>query len=130
MGDKKVRIEYGDNPYRSAFDPRNLPKEVAAKFKDKGTDLRWADPRKVDEHKNSNGYKTVAGASSDGTTKVKGMILMERDRTLADESRKRKEYRTRQQAQATREMLRNEAERLSRQTGQDVHRLINEDKDS
>lgn len=128
MGKKSV-IEVGHQQYHSAFSPQSLPAAIAAKFKDKKIDLRWADPRRVDEHKNRNGYTTVAGQSSDGTVKVKGMILMERQRSLAEESQKAKEYRTKQQTQASREMLRNEAERLSRETGRDVHKLINEDRD-
>jgi hypothetical protein len=116
-------IEIGQQRRPSAFDLKRFNIKI-----DPSKDYRWADPKRVDEHKYLNGYeihKAKDGEVHDesGHTRTKGnMVLMERNKDLARESTARKILRTEQQTRNVREMRREEIEKLSSKHGVDLHR--------
>ena len=119
----KGLIESGRSARPSAFDLRRF-----GITPDKNTDYRWSDPSRVDEHKFNDGYSVYNakdGESKDesGHVRTKGnMVLMERPKELADESRASKILRTEQQTRAVRSMRRDEIEALSSKHGIDLHK--------
>jgi len=120
---EQARVEVGYSKRPSAFDLGRFGIK-----KDPSKDYRWADPNRVDEHKNLHGYKirqAREGETKDesGHTRTKGrMVLMERDINLARESKARKALRTEAQIRNVKDLRREDVERLSRKHGIDLHK--------
>ena len=89
-------------------------------------DRRWVAHERIEERKNNDGYTFVGGGkSSDGTVRTKGkMVLMERSRDRADESRIEKDLRTARQSSATKEDLGQRVEKLSEKYGINLHKYV------
>ena len=85
-------------------------------------DYRWVRKDRIDERKEMDGYGLTKGTAEDGTTKAKGMVLMERSRDRADESRHLKEARIRQRTQSTKAIFGEEIEKLSKHYDTDLHK--------
>ena len=87
-------------------------------------DRRWVKEERIEERKNNDGYTFVSGGkSSDGRHRTKGkMVLMERSRDRADESRMEKDIRTARQSSATKEKFGQEIEKLSQKYGINLHK--------
>jgi len=117
------KIEIGYQKRRSAFDPSSFGvKENPIK------DRRWSAPDRVDEHKWNDGYEVYqakGGETKDASGHVvtKGrMVLMERSKDKARESRAEKVIRTEQKTRQVKELRREDIEKLSRKHGIDLHR--------
>lgn len=119
---RKPKIEVGERLRgRSGLNPR-----VHEVTPDKTKDYRWVTKNRVSERKTMDGYTPVKGNAEDGTVRFKEMVLMERSKELADESRKEKQMRTRMRTQSAKEQLGTQVERLSRKYGIDLHKAMSD----
>ena len=90
-------------------------------------DRRWVDPKRIEERKHNDGYELYKGKgnSTDGTTRTKGnMVLMERNRELAEASKVNKAIRTNRQTSSSKEAFSEAVEVLSKKYDVDLHKLI------
>lgn len=117
-------IEVGQNLSRSRS-PFSIEKFGVKR--DPNKDYRWVEKSRIEERKYNDGYTfTKNGAAEDGTHRTKGnMVLMERSRALADESRRIKDQKTREMTQGAKSDFRNRIENLSRSHDIDLHKNIN-----
>lgn len=126
--EEKSDIEILSRRRKSAFDVENLGIP-----KDPGKEYRFCDPRKVDEHKHSNGFsftkkegvESGPGVStSDGHVRVKGLVLMDRSKDLAIQSRKEKDAYNRAREKGVRAQMEERVERLSSKYGVNLHKYV------
>ncbi|MHC4951151.1 MAG: hypothetical protein ACYTEU_09240 [Planctomycetota bacterium] len=123
---KKINISDVSNLRPSAFDLKKFGINP-----DPAKDYRWSTPDRVEEHKHMHGYQlrqAKEGEKQDesGHARTKGnMVLMERPRSLAQQSQARKILRTEQRTRAVRDMTRTEVEKLSSKHGVDLHKVLN-----
>ncbi len=116
---RKKKIELSEVRRRSPFDLK-----IQGIKEDKTKNRRWVKKDRIGERKEMDGYRVVPGKSEDGTTKVKGMTLMERDRGLAEDSARNKELLTRQRTHSYKESLGQEVEKLSQKHDMDLHKVM------
>lgn len=122
---KGPSIEMGYQKRPSAFDLQRFGIKP-----DDNKDYRWAAPDRVDEHKYLNGYSVHMAKSGEkgneaNAIETKGkMILMERSKDIAEESKARKVLRTEAQTRSARQIDRNYIERISSKYGVDVHKIV------
>ena len=93
-------------------------------------DYRWVREDRVQERQNSDGYVKSSRKKDDLNKEpinVKGMILMDRPKEMAEESRKYKEAETRARSQAVRHNLDEEVEKMSSKHGVNLHKYFYDD---
>lgn len=117
-----AKVEVGQN-LRLNRSPFDIGRFGVTEDPDK--DRRWVKPTRIEERKYNDGYERVLVKGNEIRSKG-NMILMERPKALADESRLRKELRTAEQNSATREDFKRRVEQLSSKWGMDLHKLVND----
>ena len=132
---KEKKVEAKEEEWRSGIEvgerlSRSRSPFSIGKFgvkQDPNKDYRWVDKNRIEERKYNDGYEfTKDGSAEDGTHRTKGnMVLMERSKALADESRKKKDNKTREMTQGAKSDFRNRIENLSRSHDIDLNKNIN-----
>lgn len=116
-------LEVGYQRRPSAFDLKRFGIK-----EDPNKEYRWSTPERVNEHKHLHRYevhqaKDGEHGNESNAIETKGkMILLERDRSVADASRRDKILRTESQTRSVREMRREDFEKLSSKHGVDLHK--------
>lgn len=129
---EKSGVEFVWTARRARLDPKNYGVNP-----DQTKDRRWVAIKRVSERKFKDGFSLVSPDkiasdpklkefidTSGGAIRYDNMVLMERPREIAEQSKREKEARTRQRTQAAKDSFRNEVEKLSSKHGMDLHKFV------